>query len=87
MGTEESVKMSDRAGKQRAVFAELVESISRKAQKQGQSRLRSFLASLGTVPVFGLGLGFSPAPLIRTTSGTRNGVTIVQGTTERIPKE
>ena len=79
--------MSDRAGKQRAASMEFVETILRDAQKQGQSRLRSFLASLGTVPVFGLGLGFSPAPLIRTTSGTRNGVTIVQGTTERIPKE
>ena len=36
-----------------------VESILRKAQKQGQSRLRSCLASLGTVPVFGRAIGFS----------------------------
>ena len=38
--------------RQRAAFLKYVESISRKAQKQGQSRLRSCLASLGTVPVF-----------------------------------
>ena len=57
--------MSDRAGKQRAASMEFVETILRDAQKQGQSRLRSFLASLGTVPVFGLGLGFSPAPQSR----------------------
>ena len=79
--------MSDRAGKQRAASMEFVETILRDAQKQGQSRLRSFLASLGTVPVFGLGLGFSPAPLMRDTSGTLDGVSIVHAPMERIPKE
>ena len=54
--------MSDRARRLRAAFVKLVESISRKAQKQGQSRLRSCLASLGTVPVFGPAIAFSPAP-------------------------
>ena len=44
----ELVKKSDCAQRQRAAFVELVESISRKAQKQGQSRLHSCLASLGT---------------------------------------
>ena len=41
----------------------LVESISRIAQKQGQSRLRSCLASLDTVPVFEPAIDFSPAPI------------------------
>jgi len=52
----------------------LVPLIARKAQKQGQSRLRAYLASpiaasvplsakgMGTVPGFGPALGFSPAP-------------------------
>ena len=44
---------------------EFVETILRDAQKMGQSRLRSFLASLGTVPIFGLALGFSAAPQSR----------------------
>ena len=58
----ELVKKSYCGQRQRAAFLKYVESISRKAQKQGQSRLRSYLASLGTVPVFGRAIGFSPAP-------------------------
>ena len=44
----ELVKKSYCGQRQRAAFLKYVESISRKAQKQGQSRLRSCLASLGT---------------------------------------
>ena len=62
-GTVEVVKKSDPARRERAVSMEFVEMNLRDAQKMGQSRLRSFLASLGTVPIFGPGLGFSPAPL------------------------
>ena len=40
---------------------EFVETNLRDAQKMGQSRPRSFLASLGRVPIFGLGFGFSLA--------------------------
>ena len=36
--------------------------IAGKTQKQGQSRLRSFLASQGTVPGFGLAFSCSSAP-------------------------
>ncbi len=66
---------------------EFVETNLRDAQKMGQSRLRSFLASLGTVPIFGLGLGFLPPPLMRYLSEMRIGLSIVPATTERIPKE
>ena len=34
-----------------------------KPKKRGQSRLRSYLASLGTVPVFGPAPGISSAPI------------------------
>ncbi len=44
----ELAKESDCKQRQRAAFVRLVESISREAQKHGQSRLRSCLASLGT---------------------------------------
>ncbi len=64
-GTEEPVKKSDPARRERGVSMELAEMKARDAQKMGRFRLRSFLASLGTVPIFGLGLGLSPAPQTR----------------------